>query len=188
MAVGAGEGADGETRAGENGHHATRHPERSSGHPIMASPRPRDERRMRTIRLVTTPRCQPPDSASASRVGFEPTTKGLKVPCSATELPARRRPYHVQIGTLAALVTAPSSSLWASGRSPRGTHQRMGHPRLCRPSGDRALVTLCGHQNAKAHLTVGQHRGQMHRRRLEIAPPDQKRHQSQGSYQEHSAS
>jgi hypothetical protein len=25
----------------------------------------------------------------ASRVGFEPTTKGLKVPCSATELPAR---------------------------------------------------------------------------------------------------
>jgi hypothetical protein len=24
----------------------------------------------------------------ASRVGFEPTTKGLKVPCSATELPA----------------------------------------------------------------------------------------------------
>lgn len=26
----------------------------------------------------------------ASRVGFEPTTKGLKVPCSATELPARR--------------------------------------------------------------------------------------------------
>src|SRR4051812_44739449 len=25
----------------------------------------------------------------ASRVGFEPTTKGLKVPCSAAELPAR---------------------------------------------------------------------------------------------------
>jgi hypothetical protein len=27
----------------------------------------------------------------ASRVGFEPTTKGLKVPCSAAELPARRQ-------------------------------------------------------------------------------------------------
>jgi hypothetical protein len=27
----------------------------------------------------------------ASRVGFEPTTKGLKVPCSATELPARAK-------------------------------------------------------------------------------------------------
>ena len=27
--------------------------------------------------------------AKASRVGFEPTTKGLKVPCSAAELPAR---------------------------------------------------------------------------------------------------
>ncbi len=26
----------------------------------------------------------------ASRVGFEPTTQGLKVPCSTTELPARR--------------------------------------------------------------------------------------------------
>ena len=35
----------------------------------------------------------------ASRVGFEPTTKGLKVPCSATELPARDGPYHVQIGS-----------------------------------------------------------------------------------------
>ena len=34
----------------------------------------------------------------ASRVGFEPTTKGLKVPCSATELPARPAPYHVPIG------------------------------------------------------------------------------------------
>src|SRR6188768_2668739 len=33
-----------------------------------------------------------------SRVGFEPTTKGLKVPCSTTELPARLGPYHVQIG------------------------------------------------------------------------------------------
>jgi hypothetical protein len=33
-----------------------------------------------------------------SRVGFEPTTKGLKVPCSTTELPARIGPYHVQIG------------------------------------------------------------------------------------------
>ena len=27
-----------------------------------------------------------------SRVGFEPTTKGLKVPCSTTELPARQGP------------------------------------------------------------------------------------------------
>src|SRR3990170_2843458 len=34
----------------------------------------------------------------ASRVGFEPTTQGLKVPCSAAELPARTGPYHVQIG------------------------------------------------------------------------------------------
>ena len=30
-----------------------------------------------------------PERAVASRVGFEPTTKGLKVPCSAAELPAR---------------------------------------------------------------------------------------------------
>jgi hypothetical protein len=29
------------------------------------------------------------------RVGFEPTTGGLKVPCSTAELPARPRPYHV---------------------------------------------------------------------------------------------
>ena len=29
------------------------------------------------------------DDALASRVGFEPTTKGLKVPCSTAELPAR---------------------------------------------------------------------------------------------------
>ena len=29
---------------------------------------------------------------------FEPTTKGLKVPCSAAELPAREGPYHVRIG------------------------------------------------------------------------------------------
>ena len=35
---------------------------------------------------------------AASRVGFEPTTKGLKVPCSAAELPAREGPYHVRIG------------------------------------------------------------------------------------------
>src|SRR6185437_11632013 len=35
----------------------------------------------------------------ASRVGFEPTTKGLKVPCSATELPAREGPYHVACAT-----------------------------------------------------------------------------------------
>src|SRR3954453_21154143 len=35
---------------------------------------------------------------SASRGGFEPTTKGLKVPCSTAELPARGRPYHAQIG------------------------------------------------------------------------------------------
>jgi hypothetical protein len=27
----------------------------------------------------------------ASRVGFEPTTKGLKVPCSTAELPAHRQ-------------------------------------------------------------------------------------------------
>src|SRR3954469_10386478 len=33
---------------------------------------------------------------SASRVGFEPTTKGLKVPCSTAELPAHRRRYHAQ--------------------------------------------------------------------------------------------
>ena len=31
------------------------------------------------------------DRSLASRVGFEPTTQGLKVPCSATELPARAR-------------------------------------------------------------------------------------------------
>ena len=37
-------------------------------------------------------------ASPASRVGFEPTTKGLKVPCSATELPAREGPYHVPIG------------------------------------------------------------------------------------------
>ena len=29
----------------------------------------------------------------ASRVGFEPTTKGLKVPCSTAELPARGKGY-----------------------------------------------------------------------------------------------
>jgi hypothetical protein len=34
----------------------------------------------------------------ASRVGFEPTTKGLKVPCSTAELPAHERPYHAQNG------------------------------------------------------------------------------------------
>jgi hypothetical protein len=43
----------------------------------------------------------------ASRVGFEPTTKGLKVPCSATELPARgrkrsRAARQVAVATIAA--------------------------------------------------------------------------------------
>src|SRR5438094_892126 len=42
--------------------------------------------------LITARR--PPSRAPAgrglaSRVGFEPTTQGLKVPCSASELPAR---------------------------------------------------------------------------------------------------
>ena len=32
-----------------------------------------------------------------SPLGFEPRTKGLKVPCSTTELRARERPYHVQL-------------------------------------------------------------------------------------------
>src|SRR4029079_18868369 len=31
----------------------------------------------------------PAGAAAASRVGIEPTTKGLKVPCSTAELPAR---------------------------------------------------------------------------------------------------
>ena len=47
-----------------------------------------------TIRIS---RLGPPLGALASRVGFEPTTKGLKVPCSTAELPAHERPYHVQI-------------------------------------------------------------------------------------------
>src|SRR3954447_19865593 len=37
------------------------------------------------------------EDATASRVGFEPTTKGLKVPCSAAELPAHGRRYHAHI-------------------------------------------------------------------------------------------
>jgi hypothetical protein len=40
-------------------------------------------------------------------VGFEPTTRGLKVPCSAAELRARKRPYHVEIGLSQARSTCP---------------------------------------------------------------------------------
>ena len=38
------------------------------------------------------------DEWFASRVGFEPTTKGLKVPCSAAELPAHGRAYPTPSG------------------------------------------------------------------------------------------
>src|SRR6188768_1456655 len=55
----------------------------------------------RRITIAKTPagwRRDTQPASLASRVGFEPTTKGLKVPCSATELPARPAPYHVPIG------------------------------------------------------------------------------------------
>ncbi len=48
----------------------------------------------------------PGSGGSVSREGFEPSTKGLKVPCSTAELPARRGPYHVRIEPSGALFRA----------------------------------------------------------------------------------
>src|SRR6188768_878686 len=52
-------------------------------------------RPIRINRAIGSPRVT---GTLASRVGFEPTTKGLKVPCSTAELPAHERRYHAQIG------------------------------------------------------------------------------------------
>jgi hypothetical protein len=58
-----------------------------------------DNRTIRSLQSVTCALCPSaaydwdmPRTNLASRVGFEPTTKGLKVPCSAAELPAQRKP------------------------------------------------------------------------------------------------
>src|SRR5205809_4528575 len=66
--------------------------------------------------LITARR--PPSRAPAgrglaSRVGFEPTTQGLKVPCSASELPARAA--SVADGrTVAASLMTPYGTLYSS--------------------------------------------------------------------------
>jgi hypothetical protein len=57
-------------------------------------------------------------------VGFEPTTRGLKVPCSAAELRARKRPYHVEIGLSQARSTCPPRR----HRSHLGRHNQRSHP------------------------------------------------------------
>jgi hypothetical protein len=63
-------------------------------HPRMRS-RPRRTRGCLTylspVWSQPGPLSPPPRGPVEGRVGFEPTTGGLKVPCSAAELPARRR-------------------------------------------------------------------------------------------------
>ena len=67
----------------------------------------------------------------ASRVGFEPTTKGLKVPCSATELPAR--------GTLLSLRTRQMRSPPYRARVLTvGRHERQDLPQRLLATGEEA--------------------------------------------------
>ena len=57
----------------------------------------------------------------ASRVGFEPTTKGLKVPCSATELPARSECTYRVAATSPSEARRPRYGLEVVGKSPSVT-------------------------------------------------------------------
>ena len=60
-------------------------------------------------------------------VGFEPTTRGLKVPCSAAELRARPRPYHVRISPSARLERPLTAMVDAvARRGVRGVSLRLG--------------------------------------------------------------
>ena len=68
---------------------------------------PRDDRPDRPLDL------DPNSETLASRVGFEPTTKGLKVPCSTAELPARGQ------GTRRLPSVTPRSSLGWSAHAVR---------------------------------------------------------------------
>ena len=83
----------------------------------------------------------------ASRVGFEPTTKGLKVPCSAAELPARRqrtRCRHRRLsGSRPGRVSpaAPASAAARRGRRPAGS-RRPSRPSCARVARD--AEAMCG--------------------------------------------